>query len=99
MAIFFEIIKGFFFFLTLIVGILFLRGEIIFGAGPFNAVKAFLMPGYLLFAGLMIGYLVSHIRMAAYDAITPTVSASIYTKSFLVGIVSGIGLAITYIFI
>ena len=98
MSIFFEMVKGFFFALSVAVGILFLRGEIILG-GSYDSVKTFLMPGYLVFCGLMVGYLVSHIWLSSYDAPTLEQANAIYVKSFLLGIVTGVVLALAYMFL
>jgi hypothetical protein len=99
MSIFFEMVKGFFFFLSVAVGVLFLRGALLLDEATYLTVKAYLMPGYLIFCGLMVGYLVSHIWLSSYDAPGPDLINSIYVKSFLVGIVIGVVLALSYMFI
>ncbi|MCK9467082.1 MAG: hypothetical protein M0P94_02030 [Candidatus Absconditabacterales bacterium] len=93
MKTFFEILKGFFFFLTIIVGIFFLRGQILLSPNLYEIIKIFIMPAYLMFCGVMIGYLVAHIRSKNEN------STKIYTKSFIIGVIIGILLSITYIFI
>lgn len=45
----FEIIKGIFFFLTIVVGLFLLRGSVIFGPEYELLIKQILMPGYLVF--------------------------------------------------
>jgi hypothetical protein len=45
----FEIIKGIFFFLTVIVGLFLIRGSVIFGPEYQLLMKQLLMPGYLVF--------------------------------------------------
>ena len=41
------------------MGIFLVRGNIIFGAELFKVLKEVLMPGYLVFCGIMIGYLIA----------------------------------------
>ncbi|HPC34355.1 MAG TPA: hypothetical protein PLP73_01735 [Candidatus Absconditabacterales bacterium] len=93
MKTFFEIIKGFFFFLTVIVGIFFLRGQILLSPSLYEIIKVFIMPAYLIFCGVMAGYLIAHIRSQNEN------STKVYTKSFIIGIIIGIILAISYMFI
>ncbi|MFA5747813.1 MAG: hypothetical protein WC872_01735 [Candidatus Absconditabacterales bacterium] len=97
MGIFFEILKGIFFFLTVIVGIFFLRGEIILNSQYYDVIKQFLMPGYLIFCGIMIGYIISRIRLG-YDDEHPD-KHKIYINSFLIGIIIGVILAIIYMLV
>jgi len=55
------------------------------------------MPGYLLFCGLMVGYLFAHIRGGNDDEMSWTVvMKKIYVKSFIVGIIVWLVLAIAY---
>ncbi|PJA48064.1 MAG: hypothetical protein CO170_03840 [candidate division SR1 bacterium CG_4_9_14_3_um_filter_40_9] len=92
-----EILKGIFFFLTIVVGLFFLRGDVIISAQYYDIVRQVLMPGYLIFYGTMLGYIISRIWIG-YDEEKPNKN-QIYTKSFLIGIGIGILLAIIYIFI
>lgn len=93
MKTFFEILKWFFFFLTIIVAIFFLRGEILLSSHVYEIIRAFIMPWYLIFCGIMIWYLIAHIRSKEDN------SPNIYTKSFIAGIVIWIVLSLTYMFI
>ncbi len=93
MKTFFEILKWFFFFLTIIVALFFLRWEILFSNNIYEIVKSFIMPWYLIFCGLMIWYLIAHIRSKEDD------SKTVYTKSFIAGIAIGIILSLSYMFI
>ncbi len=93
MKTFYEILKWFFFFLTIIIWLFFLRGEILLSSNTYEIVKAFIMPWYLVFCGLMIWYLIAHIRSKEND------SAIIYTKSFIIGVIIGIVLSLSYMFI
>lgn len=60
MYTFFEVMKGFFFFATILVGIIFLRGELIRGIETYAMVKSMIIPGYLVFCGIIIGYIIAH---------------------------------------
>jgi hypothetical protein len=92
MQIFFEVIKGFFFFATILIGLLFLRWEVILGMKYFLIAKQMLLPGYLVFAGIMIGYILSQLSSSEEKE-------TISIKSFIVGISIGVILAIIYMFI
>jgi hypothetical protein len=59
-----------------------------------------LMPGYLLFCGCMVGYLISLIWAGkSIDAQMSDVKENILKKSFLIGIIVGLALAMLFIFI
>lgn len=55
------------------------------------------MPGYLIFCGMMFGYIIARLRLG-YEEEHPQ-KAKIYIKSFIIGISMGILLAVLYIFI
>ena len=93
MNIFFEILKSFFFFLTIIVWLFFLRWEILLSSNVYEIIKTFIMPGYLVFCWLMIGYLIASIQSK------DTNDTTIYTKSFIIGITIGLVLSLSYMFI
>ncbi len=93
MKTFFEILKWFFFFLTIIVALFFLRWEILFSNHVYEIIRSFIMPWYLIFCGLMIWYLIAHIRSKEDN------SKIVYTKSFIAGIAIGIILSLSYMFI
>jgi len=57
MIFFIEICKGIFFFLSIVVGIFLLRGEQLINQQAYILIKEILMPGYLLFCGIMVGYI------------------------------------------
>lgn len=94
---FFEIIKGVFFFLTIMVGLFFLRGSVLMGPEAYAITKQLLIPGYLVFCGLMIGYIFARLRLG-YDEDHPHM-LKIYTRSAIGGVVVGVFLAIIYILI
>jgi len=99
MYVFFEVIKWIFLFLTVMVGILFLRGNIILWENSFWIAKQVVMPWYLIFCWLIIWYLIAHIRIWNDLDEANTLKNKIYVKSFIIWIILGIVLAITYIFI
>lgn len=62
--------------------------------------KLILMPGYLVFCGIMIGYLIALIWAGKDSAALATqVKEQILKKSFIIGVVIGLILAMSYIFI
>jgi hypothetical protein len=97
MGVFFEFIKWIFFFLTIVVGLFFLRGDILISAQYYDIVKQLLMPGYLIFCGMMFGYIIARLRLG-YEEEHPQ-KTKIYVRSFIIGISIGVLLAVFYIFI
>ena len=94
MQAFYEVIKWFFFFATIFVGIIFLRWEIFWGVEKYDMIKSLIIPGYLVFCGIIIGYIIAHMLNPRADEVNKT-----YVVSFIIGISLGIILAITYIFV
>ncbi len=80
------------------MGILLVRGDIILWEWAFNIVKEIVMPGYLVFCWIMIGYLIAIVwqgkNPASYDL---TVQGKILNKSFIIGVVIWIVLALVYV--
>lgn len=98
MAIFYEIIKAVFFALTIAVGVFRLRGDVLWLSDPLTQqLQTYIMPGYLLLCGVMLGYLIAHIWAGTQE--TEEASTKIYTKSFLIGIVLGIILSVVYMYV
>ena len=93
----FEVIKWIFFFLTVVIGLFLIRWAVIFGPEYSLMVKQTLMPGYLLFCGIMFGYIVARIQLG-YEEDHPHKNR-IYVRSFIIGILLGVVLAIIYMFI
>ncbi len=94
MKILFELIKWFFLFMSISIGIFFARGKILFSPKSFTLIKQFLVPGYLIFCWLMIGYLFTLL----YDNTDDIEQLyKIYVKFFIVGLIIGLVLAIAYI--
>jgi len=99
MRIFFKLLRGLFLFLTIAVGIMYLRGEILFSAQNFVLIKNILIPGYLVFCGLIVGYLIATLWAGREQYQDFDDKEKIAIKSFIIGIVLGVVLAILYIFI
>jgi hypothetical protein len=74
-----------------------LRGGVIFGPEYQLLIKQMLMPGYLVFCGTMFGYIIARIQLG-YDDEHPHKNR-IYVRSFVIGIVLGMLLAVAYMFI
>lgn len=94
MQVFYEVIKWFFFFATILVGIVFLRWELFWWIEKYATIKSLIIPWYLVFCGIIIGYIIAHMLNARDEDINKT-----YVVSFIIGISIGIILAVSYIFI
>lgn len=94
MKTYFEIISWFFFFLSILMWLFFLRWEIIFPWNLYNIIKIIIVPGYLIITWLMAWYLVANVWIKKN-----TDESKVYTKSFIIGIVIWIVLALAYMFI
>ena len=100
MAILFQILRRVFYFTTLIMGVFLIRWELFFWEYLFTTIGMILMPGYLLLCGCMVGYLISLIWAGkSIDAQMSEVKENILKKSFLIGIIVGLALAMLFIFI
>ena len=86
-----------FFFLTVVVGLFLLRGNVMFGPEYYVWIKQMLMPGYLVLCGTMFGYIAARIQLG-YEDDHPHRN-KIYIRSFIIGVILGILLAIIYIFV
>lgn len=93
MQIFYEVMKWFFFFATLVVGIVFLRGELIRWSTQYATIKSIIIPWYLVFCGIIIGYIIAYMLGS-----NPETMHKRYVTSFVIGISIGIVLAIGYMF-
>lgn len=94
MKAFFDIITWFFFFLSILVGLFLLRWEILFSWDVYVIIKNILVPGYLVITWLMVGYFVANI-WSKQDSD----EKKVYTKSFLIGILCWVILALVYMFL
>ncbi|MEI7562264.1 MAG: hypothetical protein WCJ39_00655 [bacterium] len=62
-----------------------MRGNILMSAETYLITKQLLLPGYLVFCGMMFGYIISRLRLG-YEEDHPKKDA-IYIRSFIIGIV------------
>ncbi len=92
-----EVCKGIFFFITMLVGIFFLRGETMIWQQSYIITKEILMPGYLLFCGIMLWYILARIQIGYEEEKAD--QTKLYTKFFMIGTGIGIVLALIYIII
>jgi hypothetical protein len=99
MWIFFKVLRGFFLFLTIVVGIVYLRGEVLFSPDNFTLIKTILIPGYLIFCGLIIGYLIATLRAGRSEYDEGEDREKIAIKGFIIGMIVGVTLAILSLFI
>ncbi len=73
-----------------------MRGEVLFGWN-FELIKSILIPGYLVFCGLMLWYLIATFWVGNERFKEEINKERIATRSFLIGSVCGIVFAIIYI--
>lgn len=98
MSILFQVLRGLFYFFTFLMGVLLVRGDIIFWTEIFKVIKEIFMPWYLIFCGIMVGYLIALL----WQGKTPwsgdlVIKETIFKKSFIVGVGIGLVLAVCYI--
>lgn len=96
MAVLFESIKWFFFMMTVVYAAILLKGELIFPADIVDRIIQVLMPGYLVFCGVLLWYMISLILVKKSD--TPLEQNKWYIRSFLIGSFLGICLALVSIY-
>ena len=92
MYTFYEVMKWFFFFATIAIGAVFLRWELIWWAEQYLHIKSMIIPGYLVFCGIIIGYIIAHMIQNQSEQKEKT-----YVISFIIGTTIGIILALSYI--
>lgn len=97
MSVLFEILKVVFFFFTMLVGLFFVRWDIIIAAEYYQITKQFLMPAYLVFCGIMFGYILFRVTLW-YDEENPN-KHKIQIRSYIIGISVGVILAVLYILV
>ncbi len=73
-----------------------MRGEVLFGWN-FELIKSILIPGYLVFCGLMLWYLIATFWVGNERYKEEVNKERIATRSFLIGSVCGIVFAVIYI--
>lgn len=94
----FKVLRWFFYFLTIVAGIVYMRGEVLFGWN-FELIKSILIPGYLVFCGLMLWYLIATFWVWNEKYKEEIDKEHIATRSFLIGSVCGIVFALVYILV
>lgn len=86
--------------MTFILGAFLLRWELLLGGDVFPKIKIVFMPGYLLFCGVMVGYIIALIWSGKDISVSAEqLKEEILKKCFIIGIVIGLILAMSYIFI
>lgn len=90
-----EVCKWIFFFITMVVWLFFLRWQNIVNQQSFVIIKEVLMPGYLIFCGIMLWYILARINIGYNEHHEDETKA--YTKYFLIWTIIWIILAIIYI--
>ena len=93
----FKVLRWFFYFLTIVTGVVYMRGEVLFDESVFKLIKTILIPGYLVFCGLMMWYLIATFRVWNEKYKEEINKERIATRSFLIGSVCGIVFALVYI--
>lgn len=84
--------------MTIFVGVFFLRWNIIFPV-VYHQMILYIMPWYLILCGLMIGYVIGEMRLSIVKDDDMVSKDSILLKSFIIGVVIGLLLALGYIFL
>jgi hypothetical protein len=85
-----------FFICSLFVGLLYSIGHIVFNPDGYHLALMFLLPGYLLLSGLMIGYILANIQAAKY-AQYPDYLNNVYKRGLVIGIILGVCCASIYL--
>ena len=94
----FKVLRWFFYFLTIVTGVVYMRGEILF-EWNFELIKSILIPGYLVFCGLMMWYLIATFWVGREKYKEEINKERIATRSFLIGSILWIVFALLYIFV
>ncbi len=98
MTLLFEILKWFFFFYSLIIGLFFLRWDYILDEEIFNISGDILMPGYLLLCWIMVGYVISLVFIIRDSIEDNDQQNKIYARGLIAGTILGLGFAWIYLF-
>lgn len=94
----FKVLRWFFYFFTIVAAIIYLRGEVLF-EWNYELIKSIVIPGYLVFCGLMLWYLIATFRVGREKYKEEINKERIATRSFLIGWVFWITLSVVYLFI
>jgi hypothetical protein len=92
----FKVLRWFFYFLTIVTWVVYVRGEVLF-EGNFELIKSILIPWYLVFCGLMMWYLIATFWVWREKYKEEINKERIATRSFLIGSILGIAFALIYI--
>jgi len=95
----FKVLRWFFYFLTIVTGVVYMRGEVLFDESVFKLIKTILIPGYLVFCGLMMWYLIATFRVWNEKYKEEINKERIATRSFLIGSILWIVFALLYILV
>jgi hypothetical protein len=76
-----------------------MRGEVLFDESVFKLIKTILIPGYLVFCGLMMWYLIATFRVWNEKYKEEINKERIATRSFLIGSILWIVFALLYILV
>ncbi len=93
---FYGIVKIIYYILTIFVGVFFLRWELLFGTA-YTSLLEYVIPGYLVLCGIMFGYVIS--KLATINMEDLNNYNAVQLRSFVIGTVVGVGLALIYIFL
>ena len=92
----FKVLRWFFYFLTIVTGIVYMRGEVLF-EWNYELIKSIVVPGYLVFCGLMLGYLIATFWVGRAKYKEEINKERIATRSFIIGSICWIVFALIYI--
>ncbi len=94
----FKVLRWFFYFLTIVIWIVYMRGEVLF-EWNFELIKSIVIPWYLVFCGLMLWYLVATFWVGREKYKEEIDKERIATRSFLIWSVFWIIFALIYILV
>lgn len=92
----FKVLRWFFYFLTIVTGIIYMRGEVLF-EWNYELIKSIVVPGYLVFCGLMLWYLIATFWVGREKYKEEINKERIATRSFIIGSICWIVFALIYI--
>lgn len=97
MAIFFEVIKWFFFIMSVFLWVFKIKGKDLISADTFGIIDSFVMPWYLVFCGIMVWYFITSFFASKYEY-DKELSNKIYSRWFIFGLILWVILAILNIY-
>lgn len=92
----FKVLRWFFYFFTIVMGVVYLRGEVLFEEN-FELIKPIIIPGYLIFCGMMMWYLIATFWVGNERYKEEINKERIATRSFLIWIILWIVFALLYV--